>query len=514
MRSEILKTGYFPAELPPPFCSEQLAKLFNGTIPNAIISKKPTIPAIHNLARTGSLRRILSVVHPMSYLVLSDCVAANWSTLEPLGNRSKISMTTVTTGGQRAIGRKCPLSEIPRRRIINRAGAKYIVRADVARCYPSIYTHSIPWAIHGKITSKTNRTNSLLGNVIDTLVRSMQDGQTMGLPIGPDVSFLIAEIILNTVDEVILSKFPRIRGFRYIDDYELSVGSRAEAEDIMAALQEELHHFELALNPLKTKVIELPETFENKWTTDLRAFDFRSSSGSQQYDILRYCDLALSHLKKYSGDNVLKYCIARISSETIEEENWEAFEGFLLQAIALETGTLPLALSALLHYQDIGQTLNLDLIQEIMNRVIDDHATIGHGSEVAWALWAAIELNLRIQKVPGQKAVQMEDPVVSLLACHLAVKNLMDPAVDLSNLLSRTSPDDLYGNMWLFAYEVNKKGWLSPPSGANSVASDAFFKYLQDNNVQFYEESKSTLSVRPHKRHPANPLWGWGGGGY
>ena len=31
---------------------------------------------------------------------------------------------------------------------------RYLVKADISTCFPSIYTHSIPWAIVGKQQSK------------------------------------------------------------------------------------------------------------------------------------------------------------------------------------------------------------------------------------------------------------------------------------------------------------------------------------------------------------------------
>ena len=29
-------------------------------------------------------------------------------------------------------------------------GSKYVVHADISKCYPSVYSHSLPWAIAGK----------------------------------------------------------------------------------------------------------------------------------------------------------------------------------------------------------------------------------------------------------------------------------------------------------------------------------------------------------------------------
>jgi hypothetical protein len=35
-----------------------------------------------------------------------------------------------------------------------RYAARYVLKTDVARFYHSIYTHSIPWVIHGKAAAK------------------------------------------------------------------------------------------------------------------------------------------------------------------------------------------------------------------------------------------------------------------------------------------------------------------------------------------------------------------------
>ena len=37
------------------------------------------------------------------------------------------------------------------------AGAQYLVEADIAACFPSIYTHCIPWALHGKVRVKEDQ---------------------------------------------------------------------------------------------------------------------------------------------------------------------------------------------------------------------------------------------------------------------------------------------------------------------------------------------------------------------
>lgn len=49
--------------------------------------------------------------------------------------------------------------------------------------------------------SKVNRRLDSLGNKLDYLVRQGQDGQTVGIPIGPDTSLVIAELLMHDVDK-------------------------------------------------------------------------------------------------------------------------------------------------------------------------------------------------------------------------------------------------------------------------------------------------------------------------
>ena len=71
-------------------------------------------------------------------------------------------------------------------------------KTDVKNFYPSLYTHSIPWALHGKQTIRkpANRHNyNRFGNRLDKLFQSANDECTNGIPIGPAVSDLISEIV-------------------------------------------------------------------------------------------------------------------------------------------------------------------------------------------------------------------------------------------------------------------------------------------------------------------------------
>lgn len=63
-------------------------------------------------------------------------------------------------------------------------GKKYVVKSDISTCFPSIYTHSISWALVGKEYAKANRGQKHWFNKIDKMCRATKSGETHGVLIG------------------------------------------------------------------------------------------------------------------------------------------------------------------------------------------------------------------------------------------------------------------------------------------------------------------------------------------
>jgi hypothetical protein len=92
-----------------------------------------------------------------------------------------------------------------------------LISADIQNFYPSIYTHSIPWAIHGKATAKQRMGDPhLYGNRLDKSTAGCQEGQTVGVAIGPDTSLIVAECLLAAVERELTITFPKLNGYRWI----------------------------------------------------------------------------------------------------------------------------------------------------------------------------------------------------------------------------------------------------------------------------------------------------------
>ncbi|MBL4888310.1 MAG: RNA-directed DNA polymerase, partial [Flavobacteriaceae bacterium] len=134
---------------------------------------------------------------------------------------------------------------------------KHVIHTDISDCYGSIYTHSVPWAIHTKEKSKKNRKNSLLGNAIDNHLQDMSYGQTNGIPQGSVLMDFIAEIVLGYIDLCLFEKLETknitdYKILRYRDDYRIFTNNSFKGEEITKELSEILSGLGLKLNAEKT----------------------------------------------------------------------------------------------------------------------------------------------------------------------------------------------------------------------------------------------------------------------
>lgn len=139
---------------------------------------------------------------------------------------------------------------------------KYMFVTDITNCYPSIYTHTIAWALMNKDEAKRNRGKSgLLGNIIDKYIQGMQYCQTNGIPQGSVLFDFIAEIVLGYADmrfaiRLDAENITDYKVLRYRDDYRIFSNNREQLERIAFILQEELADLNLQLNAVKTFMTE------------------------------------------------------------------------------------------------------------------------------------------------------------------------------------------------------------------------------------------------------------------
>lgn len=504
---DMLNRGYFPKELPRPFVTASFASAATSgsQLTGAFAAKqfpKPksfrsSKPVRYSLARGALLRRPLSIPNPLHYYHLCDEITKHWSDLSLHLAGNTLSATSPTPAIRRAIDGKHPQSDRSRLAQNTRLGRRYVLQTDITRFYHSIYTHSIPWAIHTKVTAKTVRGFQLLGNRLDFLVRMGQDGQTVGIPVGPDTSLVLAELIMQKCDAILLNSLSGLKGHRYIDDYELSFDTRTEAEDAFHLLEACLTEYELALNPKKTQIYDLPLPLEAAWATELKRLSFGRTTSAQASDLEGYFNKAFSLHSAYPGDSVLQFAIARLRSLKVDPLNWELLQRLLLLCVIPEPATFPYVLEQIILRVNAGATpMRAELI-EIVNRLVCRHSPLKHSSEVANSLWACLALGLPLEVSACDAVSKCDDPVVALLALDCEASKLVGSPLDKGLWSGQMTEEGLYDEFWLLAYEANVKGWLPSAGSQDHVAADATFGALKKRNVEFYDRS---LASQPYKQ--------------
>ncbi|EHH9691899.1 RNA-directed DNA polymerase [Campylobacter lari] len=170
---------------------------------------------------------------------------------------------------------------------------KKLYKFDISKCFDSIYTHSIAWAIYDKKTIKDNlnKINNTFADEFDKLMQNMNYKETNGVLIGPEFSRIFAELILQKIDKVVLNKLTENKIlhkkdyviFRYVDDYFLFYNEDDVKNLIIQTFNNELQKYKFYLNESKmeefTKPFVTNITIAKKKIKDLlKEFDFDSNN--------------------------------------------------------------------------------------------------------------------------------------------------------------------------------------------------------------------------------------------
>jgi len=139
---------------------------------------------------------------------------------------------------------------------------KFLTNMDISDCFNRIYTHTIAWAVKSKRYTKGNKgpKTAAFENDFDRLIQNSNHGETAGILIGPEISRIFAEIILQRVDLNILKKATD-RGYeeeidytvrRYVDDYFVYSNKESVRDELKKIISDCLSEYKLAINSSKT----------------------------------------------------------------------------------------------------------------------------------------------------------------------------------------------------------------------------------------------------------------------
>jgi len=142
----------------------------------------------------------------------------------------------------------------------------FLKTLDVSRCFFNIYTHSITWAVKGKKFSKDHVGKYSFESRFDNLMQKANYNETNGIVVGPEISRIFAEVILQKIDKNICTELDAcgkksevdyaLR--RYVDDFFLFAKDEATLEKMVKTTERCLEEYKLFLNTAKSRLVSRP----------------------------------------------------------------------------------------------------------------------------------------------------------------------------------------------------------------------------------------------------------------
>ena len=496
-QKSLMEKGLFPENLPPVFQVQNFFKVSDeqGLLNDDQMIKEPTRSSIYSETKRGGQRRIFSTPNPLFFIDAASYFKRYRNQIDECLKKSDYSCSIPEFDNDNErfvrIHSHAEFNQVKRSKLSN---FRFIVKTDIARFYSSIYTHSIPWAVHGKAASKKDKdknSTDIFTNKLDYLIRQSQDQQTIGIPVGPDTSKIICELIAGAVDEEFKKLAgDKVVGVRLVDDIYLGANSRDEAEKILRDYQHALRQYELDINENKTYIFDARDDLEAFWPVEIRREIKRVAvskpNRSQRDDLTLYLDQIIRLANETRDDGIIKFAIRIIDQQRLWKDYWDSIEPFLVRVAIVFPHCVDFVARVVVwrHYR-YPNSIDEQKWNNVCNEIISRHAPLGNDSEVIWLCWLMKEIKVKISSENCQKIIKHCGPFSALLIMDLNSNGLISGQSPDEAIEERFGEYSLLDNDWLllfeavrsFGYTFNLQNW-----GYYEV-----FKNLIDGGAQFYE---------------------------
>jgi len=479
----LLQYNYFPfqreakEEMPPLFSSEE----FTPDIARNLISfesrnrkeKRGYDWMEYRATRFSNVSRSLAIPHPLGYAALALTLYQYWDKIYP-----KIYSKNSLVAPKSHIDGRIIVMDYEKgarkafRELQNRFGKRFVVQSDIANFYPSIYSHSIPWALVGFERGKQARKGDWFDE-IDRRTQLLKRKETNGVPIGPATSNLIAEILLARVDEDLRKDFEFVR---FIDDYIGFLETHQEAENFLLSLSKALGNYKLFLNERKTAISPLPTPLSTEWIADLNTRQPRPLKTPVQ--AVRFLDYAIHKQKQTPQGSVLKYAVKSILTET----RGEIAHAVLLYVLNLSM-YYPILIPLINPLLDKLQITTFPYTEEIIS-LLDMHVRYQRSDATSWLLYYIFKHHLSLPDKLVHTLLDTQDCLPILMLYYASPEN-RPFVVNFARRRVRTK-SSIYDldTCWLLLYQLFYENKIENPYKGFHKDADAF-DYLKSQGVSF-----------------------------
>ena len=494
----LTRHNYFPnqkeylSELPPCFSTRQYTPEVCDAISQIDKTKERKSSGFDlvefRATRYNNVSRTLSLIHPKPYSDLVCSMINNWESLRSIMDNEVSQIKPEIRQDGRAFVMNYEEGITKKQRIIQSSfGKKVVVSTDIANCFNSIYSHSIPWALVGIEKAKANRSNKEWFNQIDMYARSCKRNETLGVPIGSGTSSVIVETILSIIDDEL--KNENFEFERYVDDYTCYCENDSQAESFIISLEAKLSAFKLSLNLNKTTTTDLPHPHDDDWVLELMsclpnktsiAIDDTAKEVYLTPESLTFLNNALRINKETPDGSVLKYAIQLISSSLDE---------VAARTIFLETLNLSWHYPILVPFlEKISSDYDIDVepYEEQLNKIIIENASKRRSDGMCWPLHIMFSRGLTPSKEAIKATIQSRDCLAVTLIFNY--EGFLD---EIKQLIVEILNADIYtkDNYWLLLYQLYYSEQIESPY------EDGVFECLKQNQVHFIPSAESKTNA-------------------
>lgn len=474
----LLGYGLFTDRIPPFLSSESFLSFCKNPPLGFNFEKKSKKYVSYEGMRNINIPRLLSIPNPIAYRNQCDTLRKNWDKLlEYFKNKTELNSHKISRIHIRKIENSFRIFEMnyknfstddyPEPELL--IGKRFIVKADIANCFPSIYTHSIPWALVTKAYSKTHTSTSEWFNEIDLFTRNTKEAETHGILIGAHASNLISEIVLVSVDEKLYKDYKYIRN---IDDYTCYLESFQKAEQFLIDLSSELKRYGLILNHKKTEIIELPLASTEHWIRKINTFVFPDKDKELRLsDVRAFLDISLELMKENKDNSaILNYAIKVLSKRVMTTNAKKYFINTVHHLILIYPYLIHLLENNVFSTFEVTK----DDIEKIAKNVFIMCIEKKQYEAVSYALYFSIKYDFKIDDDLFSIVDKNRDTVFMLLSyLHDLKFNNYNRYFKQYKALAKSLIDDI-DEYWLFVYEVLPKSILK-----------GYWKKMKEQEVTF-----------------------------
>lgn len=530
----LLAKGYFPKELPPAFTTSDFGneakEIIAEWIASGIVTRKnpakfqgkkkrgsylykieTSEPETISAPKRGFERRNLHITHPIPQAFLTYEISENWHSVQKWLTRQQFTLDCIAVSKNAFRGILDINFDAHRaKKSFIEASANWIVKTDITRFYPSMYTHSIPWAAYGKENVKDNIKlyEGSFADRIDQLLRACNRNQTVGIPVGPETSRVIAEIVSSRIDD----DFKRLgqnldaRDIdRLQDDWLVGCVSLEQAELTLSRIIRCYRSFGLDINGSKTSVERTTLVFEQEWISELGGFLSHGSQVLRGKRLAEFLSLGLRMQVKYPSAPVVNYLISVIENIKTYKGDAQTLESFLLRSITLSPISMSGIARVLINLHHDTKSVSVARVSKRVKQELIRNFDKGNTLECIWLLYILRGLSAKINISTIECYVfEPSSSAISLILLDMNDKGLIIGPMPSAHWASvMTEERSKSSGLWLLAYEGIRHGWLPDP---NNLANKGVFKPMLDRNVVFYDPrrnvptTKSTVKRRNRAR--------------